>query len=738
MKLRNLLLPILALLLLAALFTGCNNEKGPVPEVIEEQTLLLCDASDEEAPSKYNIIYSGYANDNVKDMVKDLQATIKEATGGVVMKYSTDTSKLTVESPREIIFGKTTRPESLAALEKIEGVAYRIERSEEKIVITASNDEMLEAALTRFKEMLRVADGKMEVTVGLLKEISEEETFPLLVDGEIPFRIIIPLKGYSDDLYDTAKNLCTLLSGISDQSFKIEYDEKVEYDENAYEICLGNTNRPVSQELLAGIESPFEYRIGISGNRIAVVGKLDVQIVKGIQFLQNSMALAYDGTYAGIPTLPLDFGGSYDVSKNAKDLVLPEVGTFHGLLDCGKDSYILYYKSVKQKSLYDDYIADLKASGATVAATYTLGENTYTLLKHNTFSAYVSYLASDKAMRIYVGDPDDLDPSTAAVKETKRTTPKLFSIALNYYSGGAADGGMSYVIQLSDGKYIIFDGGYWADANDLYDLLVKYKPSAHTKPIVAGWFITHLHGDHYGCLNTFAGRYADKVEVEGFYHNFPYVALGEAQTVSPSAALQVEASMRKWTDAKLYRKLHTGEYFNFSGATVTVLCTFEDVYPNVYGDGNDTSTVVRVDIAGQRIIFTGDANPSESAAMCKLGAEVLKADIVQFAHHGYPGCSTTFYKLVDPTVVLWPLNILDTNGNSNRFALWYNGRSSLEPNQWVAGTDNNIKKVIIAGVSSFKNPQYEVYNLPYTPKGDKIVDYNAIHKEQKAAYDASR
>lgn len=728
MKLRKFLIPGLLLLLLALLLTGCGKKpQGPVEEVIPEETLVLCDANTEDFET-YNIIYSGYANDNVKAMVKDLQATVKEATGAV-LKYSTDTSKLTVETPYEIIFGKTVRPESVSALAKIEGVAYRIERAEKKIVITASNDTMLEVALERFKEMLVVDGGRASVTVGLTKAISEEETFALLVDDQIPFRIVLPSKGYSDDLYDAAKNLASLFSGITDQTFKIAFDGKTEYAEGDYEILLGNTNRELSQELATDLTSPFEYRIQIKGHQIAVVGTLDTQVIKGVTFLRTSLAEAYDGTYAGIPTLPMDFGGSFDISANAKDLVLPDGGSFQGLVDCGKDSYILYYKNAKQKTVYDDYVAKLQSIGCTVKATYTLGENFYTLLKHNTFSAYVSYLNAEKAMRIYVGSPDDLDPSTAAVADAKKVTPKLWSIKIENISGGS-DGGMSYVIQLTDGKFLVFDGGYTADSGRLVELLEKNKPAYHTKPIIAGWFISHLHSDHYACLEGVAAYYLDRVDVEGFYFNYPYVPMGEAQTTSPSAAGINEAAMKKWKSAQLYRKLHSGESFNFSGASVTVLCTFEDVYPNVYGDGNDTSTVVRVDIAGQRIIFTGDANPSESAVMCKLGADVLKADIVQFAHHGYPGCSTTFYQMVDPAVVLWPMPVMGTS-KGNLFNSWYEGKQSLEPNRWVAGSDNNIKKVIVSGAGT------ECLTLPYRPTGSKIIDYNAVYEQQKAAYDAS-
>ena len=460
MKLRKLLLPLLTLLLLAAIFVGCNGNDGPKDKNIPEKTLVLCNSSGEG--ELYNIIYSAYANDNVKAMAKDLQDTIKEKSGAT-LKVAVDKSKLTPESAKEILIGKTTRAESESALELIRGVSYRIERSEEKIVITASNDTMLEAALERFKSLLTMEEGNLSVNLGRIKEDDTSETFPLMVDDEIPFRLIIPAKGYSDSLYEAAKNLGVFFSGVTGQTFKVEFDTDKSgnstYEEGAYEICIGKTNRQISQDLYNEIDTIFEYCIKIDGRQIAVAGTLDAQLIKGVSLLQSDLANAYDGTYAGVPTLPTDYGGKYDSSAVAKDLVLPDGGTFQGLVDCGKDSYILYYKSVKQQSVYDDYVAKLKANGAAVSATYTLGENSYTLLKHNTFTAYVSYLVAEKAMRIYVGSPDDLNPSTAEVADAELVTPKLFSIALNYYVGGAADGGMSYVIQLSDGKFLVFDGG---------------------------------------------------------------------------------------------------------------------------------------------------------------------------------------------------------------------------------------------------------------------------------------
>ena len=88
---------------------------------------------------------------------------------------------------------------------------------------------------------------------------------------------------------------------------------------------------------------------------------------------------------------------------------------------------------------------------------------------------------------------------------------------------------MSYVLQLSDGKFIVVDGGYDTkeDAASIYKILTENKPANHEQPIIAGWFITHLHIDHIGALRNFTNRYKDKVKVEGFYYNFPYVTISD-------------------------------------------------------------------------------------------------------------------------------------------------------------------------------------------------------------------
>ena len=162
----------------------------------------------------------------------------------------------------------------------------------------------------------------------------------------------------------------------------------------------------------------------------------------------------------------------------------------------------------------------------------------------------------------------------------------------------------------------------------------------------------------------------------------------------------------------------------FAGAVAEVICTHEDVYPMSFADGNDTCTVVKFTVKGQSIMFLADARDGESVTMLNtIPPEVLKSDIVQFSHHGYEGCSEAFYRVVDASVVLWPMNIvgIDNGKTAPVFKNWYN--NAMGANKYVRESAK-IKKIIVAGAGTQK------LELPYTPTGDRIVDYESIYNER--------
>ena len=395
------------------------------------------------------------------------------------------------------------------------------------------------------------------------------------------------------------------------------------------------------------------------------------------------------------------------------------------------DSKVYYYTGVS-KANYDAYISTLKGEGYAEQKTYTSDGSYYALMDNNSNTIFVSFLRSvsgDSLGRLRVFVQKSGTPYHTVSEATSADVCKPMLWQLDVDNSGGADGGMSYVIRLSDGTFVIIDGGYETqnEAKNLYSIL-KANTVNGAKPVISAWFITHLHIDHWGCLRQFSKDYLDKVTVKGFYYNFPSESIGD---VSSTLANNVEAVMKKWSGAKLYSKIHSGMVMGFAGATVEVLATHEDIKQSYYkssgssytlasngfgGDGNETSTVIRMNIAGQGIMFLADAEQKTSAAM--LGTYTsghLRSYIMQMAHHGFDDTvSADLINAIGPRVVVWPQDIIryvngeitaGTRTDTKTFICYFNRDSRSH----ISALKNQASEIIPA----YKN---EAFELPYTAR----------------------
>ena len=75
--------------------------------------------------------------------------------------------------------------------------------------------------------------------------------------------------------------------------------------------------------------------------------------------------------------------------------------------------------------------------------------------------------------------------------------------------------------------------------------------------------------------------------------------------------------------------------------------------------------IFTVTVAGEKILFTGDASDKSMGFVNKTFGSYIACDILQAAHHGAAHgdadpstCNeavvSTFYRTADPSVVLWP------------------------------------------------------------------------------------
>ena len=418
-------------------------------------------------------------------------------------------------------------------------------------------------------------------------------------------------------------------------------------------------------------------------------------------------------------------------------LILPTtVGSYYGNFDPSDSSYssiddcnIIYFESFTSAD-FTNYLKKLRNAGLTEVENYTLGNNRYALFRRSgSYTLYASYLNTEQALRVYVGKANDVYPSKAQVADANLVTPSIWQININN-KAASSNGGMSYVIQLTDGKFIVVDGGYETaeDAKSIYNILKANKPASHSKPIVAGWFLTHMHIDHVGAFRKFADTYSYRtgVTIEAFYYNFSYTTVDD---IYPSNSNTWETKMSSsFPSATRYRKLHSGMNFYFSGAEVKILCTHEDVYPFSFNSGNDTSMVFQVIIGGQKILFLGDAEFKESDRMVNLGSSVMKSDILQYAHHGYENqCRTNLYQLILPTTVLWPMPIVSYQ-NTSYSQCFYPRYSTHSENSWVRNA-TCVKKIIV--MEEAYQTGYTRLMLPYTPTGARNADYTTIYNNIK-------
>lgn len=413
------------------------------------------------------------------------------------------------------------------------------------------------------------------------------------------------------------------------------------------------------------------------------------------------------------------------------------------------DSKVYYYTGVS-KSDYDNYVSTRKNEGYTEVKTYTADSCYYSLLDNGTATVFVSFLRSASSLtakgrlRVFVqasGTPyhTQSEATTASV-----CSPMLWQLDVDNTSG--ENGGMSYVIRLTDGTFAIIDGGYntEAEAKNLYSILANNNPLTG-KPVVSAWFITHLHVDHYGVLSSFTNLYANDINVKGFYYNFPSELIGD---ISETNAASVENIMKRWKGATLYSKIHSGMKMGFAGATVEVLATHEDVKQSYYdgsslaangfeGDGNNTSTVLRFNIANQKIMFLADAEFGVSYALTgTYTSSYLKSDIMQMAHHGFnDGVKPDLVEAIDPDVVLWPMDIIKYENG----AISTNYTNTFGEKYELTG-DSDITKAKNASeiIPAYKN---EALSLPYTKNtlySDKTPDYKTLRTAKTKMLNATK
>ena len=348
----------------------------------------------------------------------------------------------------------------------------------------------------------------------------------------------------------------------------------------------------------------------------------------------------------------------------------------------------------------EEMINGLSAAGMTVAQRHTVGENRFATLRGDDGDIVISYFNYNHKIYVITDEMTGRARPTLSPSEDyeRLTTPKLMMHALDYTCVPGRESGMGFVMTLSDGSFLIYDGGYHEDGLPLLEYL-EANNVRNEKPRVAAWILTHAHGDHFQAAVEIGNKYADRLTVEEFLINprisrYEYEGYGDIMLneTFPNEILP------KYKGAKLI-KPHTGQLIHYRDAAVEILHTQEEILPNRFRWMNEISVMSRVYLGGQKILFPADGELGVDVTFPLMYGDALESDFIQSPHHGFSGGSFEFYDLVNAKVALFTCN-------SEQFAKY------SQP-KWLGGVIAHM--VEVADETYCSGDGEKVFELPYTP-----------------------
>ena len=304
----------------------------------------------------------------------------------------------------------------------------------------------------------------------------------------------------------------------------------------------------------------------------------------------------------------------------------------------------------KYYSAYKYYLEE----GYTVYSKNQVGESKSVTLVNG--DAYAIVMYNGNMEELYIGHSESGAEAFPEVL-TSLGDDSIVPTVTQHYSEDS--NGLCYFVKLSDGSFLVWDGGYDFDTDDAYQTLVKLNGSEEGIHIRA-WLITHSHGDHYEMFETFSQRYADKVTLDRVMYSPIYSELDNGYDVVGhdvylNELVQIAAAR---FDGAVLCPVHTGMSFTFGNIKYEVLASPEHIYKdnNDPQDFNETSVVTRLVHEEGSMIFLGDCGVYVCNWMLDAYGDGLKSDMVQVAHHGGETANKEVYDAIQAHTLFWPCN----------------------------------------------------------------------------------
>lgn len=739
---KKLLALFLCLLMLASLLIGCQQppdaddsgdsssaegDTTPVGQPLPEDEGVLIDVS------KYAIIRvdSPTPATPLLTAIVQLKKDIDSLTSSSIRLASDWLKDGTPDDAAfEILIGNTNRPQSNEVLSTLSGTGYVIRQVGNKIVIVGTNDAITADAVAYFYNTYVVPNAqsggfKIPAQLDVVKD--DYKLVQMIQNKKCIYDVVYndgldavaDDKGKVDYQVQLAKDIRQKIIDLTDANVRLKTDwvKPGTETEPLYEILVGTTERPESEKLRAEL-GVNEYGFKLIGNKIVITGWNEQSIGFAVDafksFLEESAGTAADGSknisFLGTTTLTKSY------SRWTVDIPEYEGGKLEGCVTCNNDQLEYYYTGTTAEE-YRAYRQKLESEGYKLYCENEIAGNLYATYTTNSTMIHVYFVKHNGTVRLITGSmrANAKLPTNVSGAPTyeKITESKVTQMMLQYDVGNF---GMCYIITLEDGSFIVFDsGGYTSGVSTdyvrLYNLLDRLNERKDGKIVIAAWIITHPHWDHHEAFFQMCKTYGKKLTIEQCIANTPDSTVYHNSN-NPDSFMDKEfTTAASQVGGMQWIKPHTGMKFWVRNAEIEVLYTQEDLYPTLLNTFNDSSMVTRMTIAGQTITWLGDVQTAGSDVMVNMYGDYLKSDIVQVAHHGSPGATQSLYKLLSPSILLWP-----TSAKSYSSQTAGKSQSSHCVVDYYIAKNLGVTDIFVADGHNICLP------LPYTPGSGKAIN----------------
>jgi len=487
----------------------------------------------------------------------------------------------------------------------------------------------------------------------------------LAENGKVIARVV---RGFnaSDGEITAAKAVRTALMNLfpgSEVEITDDYSADKSYGGDTVEILVGKTEYPQSTEAYS--ELPYgDYGVKISGNKVLLLAWVPTVMPLLASNFADILYSCMSEDKSSLTLTPEKCSFSSCSNELSEVPVAGESPV--SIINSGNSAYQLYF-SPADTGLLSGYSEKLTAAGFTTCSDRTVGKNRFMTFKNSNVAVTAYYTDTNKTVRVIV-EPVKNYYGTGTATKLKSVTPSLtmigrrFSTTETYLNTDAGAGLMCFLIQLSDGRFIVIDGG-------LHDGIASYSQALYSKMLelapdknnvdIAAWIITHSHSDHIGGFCSFAASYSSKVKLEAILYNFPSEADHKAASDETNDYKNLSAAIGSYFSRVPVYKPHTGQRYSIGDAVVEILYTHEDFVTktrtigSVTNNWNNSSMIFSVEIAGEKLMFLGDSQEIPNNITAAVYGSYLKSDICQVAHHGGIGGTNSIYNVIDPEIALF-------------------------------------------------------------------------------------